>query len=114
MAALNTYTGRWWNAMTVICEDPGDTNMILYTINGGPQEVYKDGIEIPAAVSEGETIVIRAYNQSMIETSYDSPIATLTLTAVNPSTTDYKNAEWELVNSVSEVSEEGLYIIVSG
>ena len=113
MAALNTYTGRWWNAMTVICEDPGDTNMILYTINGGPQEVYKDGIEIPAAVSEGETIVIRAYNQSMIETSYDSPIATLTLTAINPSTTDYKNAEWQLVNSVSDVSEEGLYIIVS-
>ena len=113
MAALNTYTGRWWSNITVTVEDPGDENLIYYSINGEDWKWYDGGIDIPAATAEGETLVIRAYNMSMIESSYSSPMATLTLTAIDPNTTDYKNAEWTLVTSNNDIAEGSLYILTS-
>ncbi|MDE7159626.1 MAG: endonuclease [Muribaculaceae bacterium] len=111
MPALNTYSGRWWDTMTLSIEGTGD---IWYTLDGGPEMKYEGGIEIAAASQEGITRTITARTRAAADgLTLSSPEATLTLLARNPANEDLKDASWRLVTSSADLSESGQYILVS-
>ncbi len=113
MPALNTYTGRWWEATDIrlTTASGGET---WVSLDGDPYVLYDAPLHIGAALSEGQTHTLSAYTVGSEPGNWlRSPLATCTLTAKDPSILDLKDASWRLVTSEGDVNEENSYILVS-
>lgn len=114
LAAVNTWTGRWWDPADITLSCPDPSVRVYYSMPGTEGYVpYSGTIELPGASQTGDVLTITAYAQGTSGYKLKSPVATLTLTAVDSSLTDYKNAVWTRVRSMDEISEEGLYVVCS-
>lgn len=114
LAALNTWTGRWWEATDIALSCPTPDVDIYYTLTDSEDyQLLEGNVEISGASAMGEIVTLKAYAQSKTGAALRSPVATLTLTAIDASTTDYKNTKWQLVEDDSEINESDLYIVCS-
>ncbi|MDE6271755.1 MAG: endonuclease [Muribaculaceae bacterium] len=119
LAGVNTYVGRWWDAFLidwVTFESEYAYYSISDSLNPDAEEEWKPvyfGIEIPAAKEAGQTLTIKAYTSWYYDRERPSSISTLTLTAVDPASTDYMNARWQKVTDASRISSDGQYILVA-
>ena len=114
LTGVNTYSGRWWTSTLKPIETSGGDLMV--SINGGDYEQYGPGITIPAAAAHGETLSLKAYTEwDRGGTPLRSSIASLTLTALDPSVSDYTEAIWTKVTDLSQfkAGTDSYYIILS-
>lgn len=112
MPALNTYSGRWWDAAQVVIEAAeGDT---WYSLDGGDWTLAEGPLAIPAATADGETHLIEAYTVADAEGyTLSSPVSSLSLLAKNPEESDLKDSTWRLVTMQDEISADKTYLLVS-
>ncbi len=119
LVGVNTYAGRWWNAFNLDywpTESENAYYTILDSLDPDAEEIWKPiyfGIDIPAATEVGQTLTVKTYTSMWNDPDRPSSISTLTLTAVDPGTTDYKNARWRKVTDESMISANGQYILVA-
>ena len=112
LAGVNTWTGTWWEAMNLTLS--GDGDIYWTTTDSDDYELYQGGIAIGAAGKGGETVTVKAFCRGSWQgRDYDSSVATLTLTARDPSVTDLGGARWERVTANSQINTDDQYIILS-
>lgn len=119
LTAVNTYNQRWWNGYTQTIEyDRGADggNVLMVSIDGRKYQEADDVLMIDPANDGTETHTYRAY----VETDYNgirmrSPISMLTVTARDPSATDWSAGRWEQVTEDVTQDElgSGHYILLS-
>ena len=118
LAGVNTWTGRWWDEFTL---DMGMNESVetYYNITGSDQPESDEwkhcagSLTVPAARHAGETLIIKMYAEPWDQPGRRSSISTLTLTAVEEGTTDYRDARWVKVSNVSEINNSSEYILLA-
>ncbi len=112
LIGVNTYSRRFWNSFEQ--ELTTDGNPLWVSIDGSDYARFGTTLDIEPAYSEQlQPIVIKAYTRQETE-GYDlrSPIATLTLTPLNPDETNYSQARWKKVTQTADIPLEGSYGIL--
>jgi len=119
LTAVDTYSQRWWDGYTQTIEyDRGEHNgnALMVSIDGRSYQNADDVLMIDPANDGAETHTYSAY---VVEhgTGYllRSPISTLTVTARDPSATDWSAGRWEKVTddmTPGDLSREH-YILLS-
>lgn len=90
---VNTYAADYWGSRNLVFDiAEGD---LWISLDGGSYQRYGDRISIPAGTVNGETHIVKAY--AMKETggkNLRSSVVTVTMTAKDPSVTDYSTSVW--------------------
>lgn len=113
LAAVNTWTGRWWNTFTLSLSAASGCD-IYYSLNGSEYKLYDNGIAINGATKAGDVVTVSAYAVAQDDDlNRRSSIGTLTLTAVEEGKTDYMHAKWSKVSDQSEITTDDVYVVVA-
>lgn len=112
LTAVNTYYGRWWEAMDLKFMAPdGD---LWVSVDGGAYQRYGDSVQIPAATSGTQTHEVKAYTVADVSgMELRSAVTTISLMAKDPAVTDYAEACWVPVTENSQIDTDSYYIILS-
>lgn len=111
LTAVNTYSRRWWDAVTIPVSNPGEELWI--SIDNGEYYQYGNGLSIDAATPSASHSV-KAYSVAYTSgREMRSPTAYLTMTPFDPEGTDYSMAKWTRCLSTADISTETHYIILS-
>lgn len=116
MTGRNTYTGRYWADTLFPISGPGQ---LWISYDGMPYDLYDGAIEIPAALSDGQTHSIKAYMvDDNIRNKESEPlrsaVTSLDVRACDPGIKDWSLARWSGVTSPAEVDTDNYFIILSG
>lgn len=111
LTAVNTYSRRWWDAVTIPVTNGGEELWI--SIDNGEYYQYGNGLSIDAATASASHAV-KAYAVSYPGgREMRSPTAYLSLDALDPDATDYSMAKWTRSLSTGDISTDTHYIILS-
>ncbi|MBJ2196578.1 MAG: hypothetical protein HFJ90_07855 [Muribaculaceae bacterium] len=109
---VNTYAADYWGSRNLVFDiAEGD---LWISLDGGSYQRYGDRISIPAGTVNGETHIVKAY--AMKETggkNLRSSVVTVTMTAKDPSVTDYSTSVWTPAATGDAIDPESLYVIIS-
>ena len=111
LTAVNTYSRRWWDGFSLSFNHDGDRLML--SIDGReyyePSDFFVDGADSAADRHTYKAYVTSNVNGMIL----NSPVTTVTLTALDPYVTDYSQARWEKVQGEPAALDDGYYIILS-
>lgn len=118
VTAVNGYTARWWNPVTISFAPFAEGVTGYYSINGGEAVKFVDSrnpeIEIDAAAEANEQMVIQVYGEAFDSgLKLNSAVTTVTLVARDPGVNDYSTHTWELLSAGTTISPDKRYLIVS-
>lgn len=112
LTGLNTYLGRYWDAMDVDF-NCAEGNLWI-SFDGGAYEQYGTGIHIPGANAHGESHNIKAYTTEDVNgEGLRSAIVYVTMTGKDADVTDYTSAVWTPVTQTSDILPDTYYLILS-
>lgn len=112
MRGVNTWEMRWWDGVRIPVEYAG--GRLYMSIDGRDEYENTTGtIDVDPASDASERHVYKAHVTSLEGLRLSSPVATLTLSAADPSLPDYSLANWTRVTHDTPDPADGLYLFLS-